>query len=270
MLKIAYLLLVVLLSLGELNTATADEPILRIAVASSFTPTLRSLIPLFEQRMRARKQTLRVQTSAASSGQLFAQIMHGAPFDIFLSADQYRIRQLIRQGRAQRDDSVDYAQGLLVLWRRDTGTVPLSEQLARPGHQIVLANPRTAPYGLAAKQVLLALKQWQNTQNRRIIAPSAAQVLSVTQVQQGALGFIAQSQWRDWQQRNCKTTAKNCGQSWRVPQAYYQPVRQSGVIIRHTSHYALAKQFMIFLCRADIQERIAAQGYIATRCQGGS
>ena len=124
---------------------------LQVAVASNFRSTLEQLAPGFN-----REQAEDIKISSGSSGMLYAQIVHGAPFDVFLSADSSYPRRLEQDGLALHRRT--YARGILVLVYQpelaelaQTGAAAI---LRRPGLSLAIANPRLAPYGIAAQQVL--------------------------------------------------------------------------------------------------------------------
>ena len=134
---------VLLLMLAITAPAKAGEP-LRVAVAANFRSTLQQISEVFEQH-----SGYRVVLSSGSTGVLYNQIVHGAPFDLFFSADAASTQKLAVTG-ANRGEPFCYARGTLVLAGGD-GTLA---QLANPQYSLAIANPVTAPYGIAAMEVL--------------------------------------------------------------------------------------------------------------------
>lgn len=130
--------------------AFAASP-LNIAVAANFTAPVKAIIAAYE------KDTGRtVQPSFGSTGVLYTQIRNGAPFGLFLAADSRRPRLLAEQGLAVPDSRRTYAIGRLVLWSPDAGLVKDGAAALRDGKfsRLAIAEPKAAPYGAAAKQVL--------------------------------------------------------------------------------------------------------------------
>ena len=124
----------------------------KVAVAANFKPTLVTLIDEYT-RMHPRAD---IRVSSASTGVLYAQINRGAPFDIFLSADSDRPKQLEKSGLVEANTRKNYALGQLVLWRKGFSSVN-AESLNTLTGKLAIANPKLAPFGLAAKQAMQKL-----------------------------------------------------------------------------------------------------------------
>jgi len=143
-----------------------------VAVAANYIQVFKELAVIFEA-----KTGLKVEATYASSGTLYSQIMNGAPYDLYLSADEDRPGRLYKEGRAEKP--FVYAQGRLVLWsagkdfcRAEDWRQSLQRQSAG---KIAIANPLTAPYGMAAKSVLEDARLWDVLQNRLVFAQDIAQ-----------------------------------------------------------------------------------------------
>lgn len=166
----------------------ADE--VNVAVASNFAPTLAALQTQFEA---AGPHRLRV--SSGSSGKLFAQIVNGAPFDVFLAADDDYPRRLIELGRARRGSQVTYATGRLVVW---STTLPLSADLRELKQPVVrhiaIANPSAAPYGRAARQALQSYGLAKVTAAKIVVGESVAQAAQFVATGNAEAGFVALAQ----------------------------------------------------------------------------
>jgi molybdate transport system substrate-binding protein len=228
--------------------ARADE--INVAVAANFLGTLQQLAPGFEQASGHR-----LVLSAGSSGQLYAQIQQGAPFDVFLSADSERPRLLETQGLGVAGSRFTYAVGTLVLWSPRASVVDARGNILRSSDfkLLAIANPDSAPYGAAAKQVLLAMGIWDQINRDRRIAMGQ----DINQAWQFAvsgnadLAFIAKSQLKD-----------ASGSSWEPPQSQYSEIDQDCVILARSSKQSSARVFTGWL-RTDSQAvaLIAAAGY---------
>ena len=135
-----------------------------VAVAANFTAPAEALQKLFEQRTPHR-----LRLASGSTGQLYAQIVHGAPIDALLSADREHVEELIAAGLADGTLRFTYAVGKLALWTRETDKFdPLDlKSVARVDYRwLAIANPELAPYGRAAEQALRKLGLWDALQNR--------------------------------------------------------------------------------------------------------
>ncbi|MDY6982462.1 MAG: molybdate ABC transporter substrate-binding protein, partial [Pseudomonadota bacterium] len=177
----------------------------KVAVASNFTPVLESLAPQFEKHSG---HTLSIISGA--TGNHYAQIRNGAPFDVFLAADDERPRMLEEEGKAVAGTTFTYALSALVLWSKDAALVDAEGAVLRSGHfdHIAIANPRLAPYGEAAQEVLVAAGVWDTVQNRIVQGDNIAQTLQFVQTGNAELGFIALSQLPE---------IGDTGSYWRVP-----------------------------------------------------
>lgn len=224
---------------------------LQVAVASNFTAPMKALAPLFEKETG---DTLKL--SFGSSGKFFAQIQHGAPFDVFLSADEKKPLALIDKGLATADSKVIYANGALALWSAQLPSVlPVKDVLSNASH-IAIANPKLAPYGQAAKETLQQLGLWETTQSKLVQGENISQTYQFVYTQNAELGFVALSQ---------VLAGDIKGTYWLVPAEDHQPIKQAAVFITASQHDALAKRFMAFLMRSDIQEKIATFGYTTAK-----
>ena len=147
-----------------LSTVFAEE--VRIAVANNFLTTLKHIVTNFE------KDTGHAAIiSSGSSGKLYAQIRHGAPFDVFLSADVKRPQLLEKESLAVKGSRFTYAVGRLALWSRDSSIVNGNgKQVLKNADfkRLAIANPKTAPYGTAAQSTLQALGLWSQLKGRLV------------------------------------------------------------------------------------------------------
>lgn len=222
-----------------------------VAVASNFVNTLRQLAEPFS---RASGHELII--SSASTGKLYAQILHGAPYDLFLAADEARPQRLLEQGYASRESLFTYAVGRLVLWS------PLSHQqsngarlLADGGFQhLAIGNPRTAPYGKAAQQALKSLGLWERLQDRLVRGENIGQAFQFVATGAAELGLVALSQLQDYD--------STAGYRWLVPTERYTPIRQQGVLLERSRKKPEAVAFADFLTSAAASRIIRANGYL--------
>lgn len=237
-------LLCLLLS-GEL---IADQ--INVAVASNFVTTLRKLAVSFEQT-----SDHKLRISSASTGKLYAQISHGAPFDLFLAADEARPARLVSEGKAVADSRFTYALGQLVFWSPSGAATSDGEALLRSGNmkRLAIANPKTAPYGIAAQMVLTEMNLWPNSSLQLVRGENVGQTFQF--ITTGAVdgGFIALAQITGSKQWD--------GLIWQIPDSYYSPIRQQVVLLNGAADKAAAQAFLAFL-RSDPAKTIIRQnGY---------
>lgn len=239
--------LALLLGLLSLPATAAS---LHIAVAANFTDATRELIPLFE---KASGHT--VKASFGSTGKLYAQIQHGAPFEVFLAADAARPQKAEAAGLAVRGTRFTYARGRLALWSPDPqrfrdGQAYLKGQGFR---RLAMANPKTAPYGLAARQVMQHLGIWQSARTRMVRGDSIAQAFQFVASGNTDAGFVAYAQVKGWQGK--------AGSLWLIPQADYAPIEQQAVLLNKGKGRAAARAFLEFLQSAAARQVIERYGY---------
>lgn len=220
----------------------------KIAAASNFLAPLKELTALYESASGDR-----VVISAGSTGKLYAQIRNGAPFDLFLAADGERPRQLEAQGIAVKDSRFTYATGRLVLWSARPGFAGRGEAVLKTGEfeHLAMANPRLAPYGIAAKQAMQALELWEVLQPRLVYGENIGQAYQFVASGAAGLGFVALSQVRGREQ---------AGSYWQVPDTLYEPVEQQAVLLNDTP---AARAFYEYLRSAPARRLIQRYGYKA-------
>ncbi len=219
---------------------------LRVAVAANFKSVLEQLSQQFME-----KTSGTIYLSSASSGVLYNQIIHGAPFDVFLSADAERPIKLESRGIALKNSRRTYAIGQLVLWDK-SGTIKKTADLKQWSGKFVIANPDTAPYGLAAKQTLEKLGLWRSYQPRVIQGSNIQQAWAFVDSGNAPLGMVAASQLTDQKDRRGIMV---------IVDELHDPIRQEMIILKRSKHLKLARQFTDFLLSPESQRWIAIHGY---------
>lgn len=240
--KIFYLL-ILLLAIQPPSARAGDE--LLVAVASNFIAPMREIAAAFEQHT-GHKVTL----ASGSSGKLYAQIRHGAPFDVFLSADDVKPKALEAGGYALPDSRFTYALGGLALWSPDSADPKglLHGDFAR----LALANPRVAPYGQAAQSTLASLGLLERTRDRWVQGENIAQTYQFVASGNADLGFVALSQLTSQSQRSG---------IWQVPPELHPPIRQDAVAILGSSKPKLSSALLCFLKSDSTAEILSRYGY---------
>ena len=220
---------------------------LRVAVAANFKPVLDELAQRFEK-----KTGNSLTVSSASTGVLYNQIINGAPFDVFLSADSERPKLLEDRGLVTPGSRALYAKGILVLWNTSDQPVTLDELKQYDG-RIAIANPATAPYGLAAEQALKNMGAWENAQKRLVTGNSIQQTWQFVASGNIQLGLVARAQLVDSQYKNARII--------KIPQNLYDPIRQELVILKRSQKPEVAQAFVDFILSEKNQNYIGSRGY---------
>ncbi len=241
--------LVIGITITKPNSVEAAEA--TIAVAANFVPTANKLAEAFQAESG---QT--VVIASGSTGQLYAQIKQGAPFDAFLAADRTRPELLHTDGTAATAPFT-YATGRLALWSPTPDAVPEDgaaflnlAELKR----IAIANPKLAPYGMAAKESLTALGLWQAYETRIVMGQNIAQAFQITAVGGAPVGFVALSQLLD-------APDELHGSHWAVPADLHTPIRQDAVLLKRSTGNPAAEGFVNFLTSPSGCSIIRNAGY---------
>ena len=211
--------LVALCSLLCINRVQAGE--ILVAVASNFAIPMQEIAEKFEQETGHALTLI-----PGSTGKHYAQIVNGAPFDIFFAADSERPALLELGGHAQPGSRFTYALGRLVLWSTDATLVD-DAGLVLDGsrfRRLAIANPRLAPYGKAAQQVLEARGLWQPLQPKLVRGENIAQAFQFVASGNAELGFVALSQVMH-------SGAIGRGSAWRIPVELHAPIEQQAVLL---------------------------------------
>lgn len=227
--------------------ATAGE--VRLAIAANFHDTAEHLAAQFEGTTG---HSTRI--SYGSTGKLYAQIRHGAPFDAFLAADQARPQRVEQDGLGVPGSRFTYAVGKLVLWSPDPAAFADPEGYLRSGgfRHLAIANPRTAPYGLAARQTLEHLGLWATLENRLVRGESIAQAFQFVATGNASAGFVALAQTRD---------DHDSGALWEVPATHHEPIAQQAVLLERGRNNEAARAWLDFLRSREAQDIIRQYGY---------
>jgi molybdate transport system substrate-binding protein len=249
--RFRYLLVTALLLLFLPPLATATE--MRIATAANFLGTLQELTARYEEQTGHR-----FAISSGSSGALYAQISNGAPFDLFFSADVLRAETLVSDGLAYEDSRFTYALGVPVLWSsRENGLEDPEAVLTEGAYRFLsIPNPRNAPYGLAAQQILETLGVWDrlNAEGRLTSAQNLTQVYAQTASGAAELGFLALSQVKD-------ESGNVPGSHWIPPAELFDPIEQQAVILKRVGDLEVARDFMAWIQGEDAARIIESAGY---------
>lgn len=237
------LILALLLSLPM----TANAADLLVAQAANFMPAMQEIIPAFKKA-----SGLEVQATYTSTGKLYAQITNGAPFDLFLAADERRPNKLYADGLAETP--FVYAKGKVVLWSLDKKVAdkPWQEAIkSKKLHKIAIANIETAPYGTAAMLALKKENLWKTVEPELVYAQSIAQAFQFASTGAADAGFCAYS--------SMFTKIGKTGGFTVVNEA--PPVIQAACILKSAQNKAAAEEFVSFLSGPEATSIKKKYGY---------
>jgi len=238
--------------IAALVTATLAAPAfageISVAVAANFTAPANEIAAAF-----AKSGGDKAVLSFGASGQFYSQIANGAPFQVFLSADAERPVKAEKDGLAVPGTRFTYAIGKLVLWSKTPGLVdPAGAVLAKGGFaKLAIADPTTAPYGLAAIQTMRTLGLYEKLQPRIVQGASITQALQFVDTGAAELGFVALSQVID----------QKGGSRWLVPEVDHEPIVQQAVLLKTGADNPAAKAFLAFLKGPQARAIIERYGY---------
>lgn len=231
------------------QTASADD--VNVAVAANFTAPIKALAEGFEH------DTGHTLVAAyGATGQFYAQINNGAPFDVFLAADDTTPAKLEQEKATVPGSRFTYAIGTLALWSPTPGYVDAQGEVLKRGEfkHLAIANPKTAPYGLAATEVLDKLGLTQATLDKRVEGQNITQAYQFVSTGNAELGFVALSQVY-------KDGALQQGSAWIVPADLHTPIRQDAVILKKGQDNPAARAFMDYLKSPKAAQVIKSYGY---------
>lgn len=230
-----------LVTLGSIHAAD-----LIVAGASDLSPLTSPLSQAFERNMH-----VPVKFTLGSSGQLTQQIESGAPFDVFLSADEHYVKQLVANGHLE-PATVVYALGQIGLWSRD-GAVRSFDDLLKPSVvHLAIPNPEHAPYGIAAKKALETRGVWSKIESKIVYGENVRQAMQFAE--SGNADAVITS-WTLLVGRDAVL----------LPADWHDPIRQSGGVVKSSAQAATARIFLDFLKSAEGQKILQSGGLFAPK-----
>ncbi|MBZ5597269.1 MAG: molybdate ABC transporter substrate-binding protein [Acidobacteriia bacterium] len=200
----------------------------------------------------------KVKLIFGSSGNFFAQIQNGAPFDVFFSADIEYPRKLEAAGLAEAGTLYPYATGKIVLWVPNESKLDLGrglQVLLEPGiHKIAIANPAHAPYGRAAVAALQHEKLYDALASKFVLGENISQTASFVVSGSADIGIVALS-------LTLAPAMKEKGRYFEVPKGEYPPIEQAAVILKSSQNREIARQFMAFLKTSPMLDLLRTYGF---------
>lgn len=231
------------------GTVSAEE--VQVAVAANFTAPMQAIAAAFEKDTGHKARLV-----FGSTGKFYAQIKNGAPFQLLLSADAETPARLEREGMTVDATRFTYAIGKLALWSAREGMVDGKGEVLRKGGyaHLAIANPKVAPYGAAAIEVLKHLSLLEAVQPKLVQGENIAQTYQFIASGNAELGFVALSQIM-------KDSKLISGSTWFVPDNLHAPIRQDAVILASGKGNAAASALMAYLKSDKVKAVIHAYGY---------
>lgn len=237
------------LALATVQAVQADT--VSVAVAANFAAPMQKIAKAFEADTGHK-----AELSFGATGKFYAQITNGAPFHILLSADATTPARLEKEGKAVANTRFTYAIGTLVLWSAQPGYVDAEGAVLKTGEfkHIALANPKLAPYGLAAMQTMDKLGVTTRLQPRFVQGENIAQTHQFVASGNAPLGFVALSQVM----ADGKVTS---GSAWQVPADLHEPIRQDVALLMPGKDSAAAAGLLSYLRGDKAKAIIRSHGY---------
>ncbi|AUZ46437.1 molybdate ABC transporter substrate-binding protein [Pseudomonas orientalis] len=241
--------LVPLLAVFALGSAQADE--VQVAVAANFTAPIQAIAADFEKDTGHK-----LVASFGATGQFYTQIKNGAPFQVFLSADDTTPQKLETEGDTVKGSRFTYAVGTLALWSVKEGYVDAQGEVLKHNafKHLSIANPKAAPYGLAATQVLAKEGLTDQVRDKIVEGQNITQAYQFVSTGNAELGFVALSQIY----KNGKVSS---GSAWIVPSSLHDPIKQDAVILTKGKDSAAAKALVDYLKGPKAAAVIKSYGY---------
>lgn len=245
-----------LVALGGMQPSVAAGNDLTVAAASDLNFAFKDLVAEFEKATGTH-----VKLSLGSSGNFFSQIQHGAPYDLYFSADVRYPQKLEQTGHAVPGTLYKYAVGRIVVWTPKSSPVHASQVgmdalLAPSIKKIAVANPKHAPYGRAAIAAMEHFKIHDRVKDKLVLGENIAQAAQFVESGAADIGIIALS-------LALAPAMKEAGQYWEIPADAHPPLEQGAVILTGAKNPAAAKAFLDFLKGTQGQEIMRRYGFVS-------
>tara|TARA_A100000164_G_C21849141_1_gene744123 strand:- start:163 stop:966 length:804 start_codon:yes stop_codon:yes gene_type:complete len=224
---------------------------LKLAVASNIIRPIKKIVSIFEK-----KTEQNVIIISGSTGKLFAQISNGAPYDIFLAADEKTPKILIQKGYGLKSSEFTYAIGRLALWSKEKNLIKNSSNILIQNNFkfLSIANPKVAPYGNASVQTLKNLKIYEKLKSKIVMGENISQAFQFISSGNATLGFVALSQIFEGE------IIKN-GSAWVVPKEMHSEIKQNAILLKKAENSKKAQDFLSFLKSKDSTKIFEFYGY---------
>lgn len=248
-------LMVVTAVLGMIHPSAASSEDLTIAAASDLNFAFREIVAEFEK-----KTGTHVKLSLGSSGNFFSQIQHGAPFDLYFSADVRYPQKLVQTGHAIQGSLYRYAVGRIVLWAPaksplEVGKLGMEALREVSIKKIAIANPKHAPYGRAAVSAMQHFKVYDLVKDKLVLGENISQAAQFVESGAADVGIVALS-------LALAPPMKEAGKHWEIPAEAHSPLEQGAVILTSAKNQQAAKAFLDFLKGSDGKRVMSSYGFV--------
>jgi molybdate transport system substrate-binding protein len=254
-------LMIVLVLLSTCFSAVVEAQELRVAAAADLQFALKDLAAKYEKQSGTK-----LSISFGSSGNFFAQIENGAPFDIFFSADSDYPHQLEAAGLTEPGTLTVYALGRIILWAPpgssfDFQSKGLSALLDAKIQKVAIANPEHAPYGRAAAAALKKAGLYDQLKPKLVFGENVSQTAQFVQSGNAQVGIVALSL--------ALSPAMKDGQRWEIPAELYPPLEQAVIVLKSSSNKAAAQALLKYLRTSDAQALLERYGFTLPAASAG-
>lgn len=236
-----------------LSSRLAASQGLTIAAASDLQSALPAITAQFEKDTGQK-----VMLTFGSSGNFYAQIQNGAPFDVLLSADIDYPRRLERAGMAERGSLYAYATGRIVLWTRRDSAIDVERGLSvltdSRVRRVAIANPEHAPYGRAAVAALRHERLYEHVREKLVLGENISQAAQFAQSGSAEAGILALS-------LALSPALKSSGTYVDIPDSWYPPIEQAAIVLASSRQKSLARQFIDYLKKPDTLRILQSYGF---------
>ncbi|MEO8023500.1 molybdate ABC transporter substrate-binding protein [Polaromonas sp.] len=244
-----YSRLLAVLAAWTLGSAHAGE--VTVAVAANFAAPMQAIAAILEKTTGHKADIV-----TGATGRFYAQIKNGAPFDVFLAADNETPGKMEAEGLAVPGSRFTYAKGKLVLWSANPALIDAQGQVLKTGdfRKIAIAQPKVAPYGAAAMETITQLGLAGRLGPRLVLGESIGQTFSFISTGNAELGFVAMSQV--FEGGKLKS-----GSMWAVPATLYRPIVQDAIILTRGKDNPAATALVALLKSERVKDLIRSYGY---------
>ena len=245
-----------LLAVPMMGAYRVEAQEIRVAAAADLKYALDEIIAGFEKG----RPGASVSATYGSSGNLFAQLGNGAPFDLFLSADAKFPRRLMQKQKAAPDSFFLYAVGRLVIWVPNASPLNVTklkmQALLAPGvRKISIANPQHAPYGQAAVAAMKKAGVYEGVKENLVLGENVAQAAQFVQAGAADVGIIALSLAKS-------SKMQKAGRYWEIPLSLFPRLEQGGIVLSSSRNPMLARQFRAQLTGKSARSVLTRYGFI--------
>lgn len=252
---ICAVLMVGITALGAIHPPVAFSEDLTVAAASDLNFAFKEIVAEFEK-----KTGTHVKLSLGSSGNFFSQIQHGAPFDLYFSADVRYPQKLEQTGHAIQGSLYRYAVGRIVVWAPSGSPLAVEkvgmEVLLDPSiKKVAIANPKHAPYGRAAVSAMQHFKVYDLVKGKLVLGENISQAAQFVESGASDVGIIALS-------LAMAPPMKAAGKYWEIPASAHPPLEQGAVILKTAKNVEGAKAFLDFLKGSDGKRVMSSYGFV--------